>query len=320
MDDGASRDHTMLKARNTCHCKQILLVCILLAFGIFQFVVELPNRFGISNTISYKNPSSPSGSETLLTIKEGCVQHPAGAEHLSPRTHIPRQLEDAYLVLDEHLDKHSPLSGRRWQDLRPEGVAAVYLDGVKVNFLYNAIQKHVPNCRTVCEVGINAGHSSVLWLTACPDATVILFDMPYKSWSQATYDFLRTTYGRRVEITEGDSLNTIPGFIERHPDWQCDVIAIDGSKDPAVRYQDLEHFKQVAHAQTLLLLDDASFEVMTAHPQRNLTLAMQTTGQLNELYSALFLNGYLQFEDACSMSTTRNVHENSTISAHFNLL
>jgi len=148
----------------------------------------------------------------LASMTDRCIEIPERGEPMSTRTNIPERLENAYLILDEHLDQHAPLEQGKWQDFRVQGVAATALGGYKVNFLWNAIDTHVPQCRTVCEIGLNAGHSSVLWMESCPHANAVLFDMPYKDWSQPTFDFLRKEYAGRVTITEGNSLETVPEY------------------------------------------------------------------------------------------------------------
>lgn len=244
---------------------------------------------------------------------------------MSTRTNIPQRLEDAYVKLDRHLDKHAPLEKGRWEDLRPEGVAANHLGGHKVNFLWDAVQRHVPHCRTVCEVGLNAGHSSVLWMEACPSAQAVLFDLPYKKWSQATFDFLRKQYVGRVTITEGNSLITIPDYLHQHPNTRCDVIAIDGSKEAAVRFQDFLNMEQFAHKDTLLLLDDASIERIQARTAtRNeadfIGPLRMASHDLNDLYASLLTNNYLKFQGGCSLEGATFDRENSTISAFYTRL
>lgn len=278
-------------------------------------------------SLSFIDRTTTSG-ETVkdpLPLREGCVaEDDASLQPLSERTRIPQLLEDAYLKLDAHLDMHAPLKGRLWQEERPAGVAALRLEGMKVNFLWKAIHTHIPNCRTVCEVGLNAGHSSILWMQACPQANAVLFDMPYKKWSHPAFDFLRSEYEGRLEITEGNSLVSIPDYIQQHPNLQCDLVAIDGSKDPAVRLQDFLNLEKVSHRNTLLLLDDASIEMIKedyiSNKRDNLIEALHTNGDLNGLYASLIVNRYIRLEGACSIPGATLKREDSTISAHYSNL
>lgn len=284
-------------------------------------------KVALSNKVLLDDPALPLLEGCFDPSNNGNVQ-----QLFSNRTGIPVKLEKAYEKLDAYLDRHAPLQHRvKWKNSRPQGVAAIKLQGMKVNFLWNAIIKHVPNCRTVCEVGLNAGHSSILWMEACPNATAILFDMPYKKWSRPALDFLRTEYSTRVTITEGNSLKTIPEYASSHPDWRCDLIAIDGSKDPEIRFQDFLNFEDVAHDKTLFLLDDASIEIvqrdfkrLSQKENRNMTQELWEAQHpkvkatdLNGLYTALFGMDYLRINGACSYRGALSTRENSTISAFF---
>jgi len=190
--------------------------------------------------------------------------------------------------------------------------------GHKVNFLWNAIKTYVPQCQTVCEIGLNAGHLSVLWMESCPNAKAVLFDLPYKRWSQPTFDFLRTQYAGRVTVTEGSSLETVPAYLEKYPDTKCDVIAIDGSKDPSIRYQDFLNMQKYAHEGTLLLMDDASIERIQANlANSNVTMTPSKTLDVNDLYASLVLNKYIKIQGACSLKGAIGEDGNSTISAFY---
>ena len=43
-----------------------------------------------------------------------------------------------------------------------------------MNLLHRVMREH-PHPRTVCEVGVNAGHSSAIWLTARPDMETVVY-------------------------------------------------------------------------------------------------------------------------------------------------
>jgi hypothetical protein len=81
----------------------------------------------------------------------------------------------------------------------------------------------LPEVRTICEIGFNAGHSAALWLLANPKAMVIMFDL----WEHTDYSprgelFLRyhsAGYGvvagdERLVIVKGPSQTTVPMFTD----------------------------------------------------------------------------------------------------------
>jgi len=92
---------------------------------------SLPVSDGVVQTNAvavYIKPPSPSFQ---LTFPDKCVDTPGNGQSMSRRTNIPELLENAYLKLDKHLDKHARLKHGKWKDLRLEGVAAAKLGGTQ---------------------------------------------------------------------------------------------------------------------------------------------------------------------------------------------
>eukprot|EP01062_Namystynia_karyoxenos_P021806 TRINITY_DN1830_c1_g2_i1.p1 TRINITY_DN1830_c1_g2~~TRINITY_DN1830_c1_g2_i1.p1 ORF type:complete len:669 (+),score=195.02 TRINITY_DN1830_c1_g2_i1:144-2150(+) len=143
---------------------------------------------------------------------------------------------------------------------RSGGLGQHYYDQVKTRLPFAVLRKY-KGLRQVCELGFNVGHSAVLWLEGAPDAKVISFDLgeaTVRGVTLPTMKMLRTVYGERFSYVLGDSLKTIPKYIEKHPDFRCDVILVDGSKDGEDRHKDLINFQKVAHADTVLILDEVA--------------------------------------------------------------
>jgi hypothetical protein len=96
-------------------------------------------RFATSKALCNGSSSAtvtktPSTKVTSSHVVDRCVELPQNGSPLSERTNIPQRLEDIYLKLDGYLNQHVPLKQGRWQDSRPQGVAASHLGGYKVNF------------------------------------------------------------------------------------------------------------------------------------------------------------------------------------------
>jgi len=77
--------------------------------------------------------------------------------------------------------------------------------------------------------------------------------------------------------------------------------------------------QKYAHEHTLLLLDDASIEVIRAKLEStNGTTEIPSMAiDLNDLYASMVLNRYLKIQGACSLKGTLHDRENSTISAYY---
>ena len=83
------------------------------------------------------------------------------------------------------------------------------------------------NKATVCEVGLNCGHSTLTFL-ANSGVNVINFDLPTLPYSLDVRQYFKKEYSARVKIIDGNSLRTIPTFFERNKDTVCDIISVDG--------------------------------------------------------------------------------------------
>lgn len=127
----------------------------------------------------------------------------------------------------------------------------------KVRFLRSVLDSAPPN-PTVCEVGFNAGHSSLNFLTARPDARVFAFDvgnmMPnatdasrYVLFSRLAADFLYAHFPGRFSLTVGDSRLSVPSFTKVLPDVKCDVLFVDGGHSDDIVVRDLENMARLAN-------------------------------------------------------------------------
>lgn len=93
----------------------------------------------------------------------------------------------------------------------------------KTRFLYEGVCRLAQQGRanTICEVGFNAGLSSLLLLEAAPTAHVVSFDLGDMPWSGYAANALREAYPPRRfgGAIFGPSAHTIPKF-----DGKCDVM------------------------------------------------------------------------------------------------
>ena len=135
--------------------------------------------------------------------------------------------------------------------------------GVKVKFLFSRTcelaRSSADGKLSICEIGFNAGLSSLLFLEAAPDATVHSFDLGDMPWSQKADDLLRSAYGsvRFPGVTFGDSAKTIRTRDRERP-LKCDVAFIDGDKTYEGRLQSLYDARAISRPAALVFLDDLS--------------------------------------------------------------
>ena len=124
---------------------------------------------------------------------------------------------------------------------------------------YNSVKK-------ICEVGFGNGYSSVLFLTAAAESTVLSRYHDQGAWldgmpktQTAGRRAIEVLFPRRFKAFPGYSDETVPKFINNNPGYKCDLILIDGSHASEPAYMDIKNFKPLAHNNTILLFDDVDW-------------------------------------------------------------
>ena len=135
-------------------------------------------------------------------------------------------------------------------------------DGVaSISRLLEALDSARPPPRTVCEVGVDAGHTSLLWLLGAPDAHVVAFDLgPHVTRWAAVW--LTRRFPGRYTLVLGDSVDAIPRFHAAQPDVICDLWFIDGGHTRDVAAADAAAARAMARPGATVLFDDVTNDVM----------------------------------------------------------
>ena len=123
------------------------------------------------------------------------------------------------------------------------------------------VRQNLYNCakhsQTALEIGVNAGHSSMLFLNANPNLHLLCFDMCYHKYTQPCVEYLASKYS--VTFVPGDSRNTT----FRVPGEKYDLIHVDGGHSKELAFKDIINTRYVAHEKTLLIIDDADYTQIT---------------------------------------------------------
>lgn len=138
-----------------------------------------------------------------------------------------------------------------------KGVREGFSKQLKQEYLalhYLASQKHV---RTICETGFNFGHSSLNFLTANAYAIVHSFDLGIHKYALNMSAYIQRLFPNRFFIHFGDSIKTIPKFIEENPDVVCDMMFVDGGHRYDVALSDITQFARIANLKrNVMIFDD----------------------------------------------------------------
>jgi hypothetical protein len=123
---------------------------------------------------------------------------------------------------------------------------------------------HHAKVETVCEIGFNAGHSTLLWL-ASGAKRVLSFELGQYTYSTKAVSFLNMRYPGRFQVVMGDSLDTVPAFRAMWPDERCNLLFIDGGHYYRHAMGDLQNFRGMRNETFhLLVMDDTNQDEVAA--------------------------------------------------------
>ncbi len=142
------------------------------------------------------------------------------------------------------------------------------------------------SAKTIMEIGFNAGHSADLLLSSKPDVTLVSFDIAVHKYIDIAKEYIDMKYPGRHVLIKGDSMITIPQYINDNPGKNFDLIFIDGGHELDQAMCDLMNCRQLAHSETIVALDDTFYALQIAPWNVGPTLAW-TLVSVNNVINAL---------------------------------
>jgi hypothetical protein len=155
---------------------------------------------------------------------------------------------------------------------------------------YTAVGR-LPFVRTVCEIGFNAGHSAAVWLTSQPDLRLQSFDIGMHGYVRTAANHIKAQFPGRFDIELGDSVQAVPGFVQRHPGFVCDVLHVDGAHEGDIPRLDLANMRALARPHSILLMDDLQCPFPHCRAPRTAWDGLKAAGEIEEWDCQSYENG-----------------------------
>lgn len=115
----------------------------------------------------------------------------------------------------------------------------------------------------ICEIGFNAGHSTMLLLLG-RDKTPLrftIFDIGEHSYTKPCVEYIRSKFSHvDFEYVEGDSTRVMPEWIDRYPDvvGTYDVVHVDGGHSEHCISNDMKHTDILVKRNGIVIIDDTN--------------------------------------------------------------
>ena len=116
----------------------------------------------------------------------------------------------------------------------------------------------------MCEIGFNAGHSSMLLLLGREQTPLdfLIFDIGHHAYTRPCLQYIQSEFSHiKFEYVEGDSTVTIPDWINKHSQWigSYDVVHVDGGHTEHCIANDMKNADTLLKKGGLLIVDDTYF-------------------------------------------------------------
>jgi hypothetical protein len=128
----------------------------------------------------------------------------------------------------------------------------------------------------MCEIGFNAGHSSMLLLLGrnCEPMDFTVFDIGHHQYTAPCFDYIKQSFSHvKFEYVEGDSTVTMPEWINARPEMResYDLVHVDGGHSEYCASNDMKNADILLKMGGIMVIDDTNAEQI--NNQVNLYLA-----------------------------------------------
>jgi len=156
---------------------------------------------------------------------------------------------------DREMSRLERLMWEVYDHVRGNG-ARIYEGGASVaeaDYLQRLAQ--TSGALAIAEIGFNIGFSSIAFLEAAPDTTVVSFELDRRHAVMMAKEFVDTRYPGRHELVIGDSRTTVPQYAEADG-GRFDLVFVDGGHEYEIAAADVANARALAKPGGLIVVDD----------------------------------------------------------------
>ena len=133
--------------------------------------------------------------------------------------------------------------------------------------LYWCGQQAVEN---ICEIGFNAGHSTMLMLLGrnTTPLNFTVFDIGHHPYTKPCYEYIKSKFSHvNFEYIEGDSTSTMPKWIITHPQMihKYDVVHVDGGHSEDCISNDMKNTDLLVKVNGIVIVDDTNSHIINSY-------------------------------------------------------
>jgi hypothetical protein len=122
----------------------------------------------------------------------------------------------------------------------------------------------------ICEIGFNAGHSTMLMLLGRTDTPInfTIFDIGHHLYTKPSFEYIKSKFSYvNFEYVEGDSTITMPEWINNNPElmYKYDVVHVDGGHSEHCISNDMKNTDLLVKQNGIIIIDDTNNETINKY-------------------------------------------------------
>jgi protein-L-isoaspartate O-methyltransferase len=164
-----------------------------------------------------------------------------------PADHLAAQVLEVYQRVEKHFHVLSAAVPHAEGNIS-RGSALLYCEVLLALREQEPALAHAPR---ILELGFNAGHMSAMLAECFPDADITSVDLHWHDYVPGSFARVKAMSSSARTLVKGDSREEVPKL-----QGMFDLIIVDGGHLDDVPFADLRNCKRLAHAGSIVMIDD----------------------------------------------------------------